>query len=323
MSACDLSIVILTYNGSHDIREVLTRIYDQKTSASHEVIVIDSESTDGTPRLVKEFPVRLIEIKKADFSHPRTRNFGCQQARGEFVVFMTQDAIPYNHRWLENLVKPFFSDPRVAGTYSRQLPRSHCNPSEMRDIYTGAGPIRQVRVVDSADEYQKQNYEAHLYDFILFSNVSACYRKALLQRFPFNERLLMVEDMEWCKQVIEAGYAVIYEPTSVVLHSHDHPLKQVYRRHRGYGLSLREFTPLKATIPSVILGIVRETVLDQFFILTLPMSPLRKMRWALRSPLYRASMKCGLYRGLRDETVPSPQSSPPSNSAVGHGCLEW
>jgi len=300
MGACDLSIVILTYNGSHDISEVLTRIYDQKTSASHEVIVIDSESTDGTPRLVKEFPVRLIEIKKADFSNPRTRNFGCQQAKGEFVVFMTQDAIPYNHRWLENLVKPFFSDPRVAGTYSRQLPRSHCNPSEMRDIYTGAGPIRQVRVVDSADEYQKQSYEAHLYEFILFSNVSACYRKALLQRFPFNERLLMVEDMEWCKQVIEAGYAVIYEPTSVVLHSHDHPLKQVYRRHREYGLSLREFTPLKATIPSVILGIVRETVLDQFFILTLPMSPLRKMKWALRSPLYRASMKCGLYRGLRD-----------------------
>ena len=127
----------------------------------------------------------------------------------------------------------------------------------------------------------------------------------------------MVEDMEWCKQVIEAGYAVIYEPTSVVLHSHDHSLKQVYRRHREYGLSLREFTPLKATFPSSIFGIVRETVLDQFFILTLPMSPLRKMKWALRSPLYRASMKCGLYRGLRDETVPSPQSSPPVGERGG------
>ena len=68
MGMTDLSIVISTHNGSHDIREVLTRIYDQKTSASYEVIVIDSESTDGTPRVANEFPVRLIQIKKTDFT---------------------------------------------------------------------------------------------------------------------------------------------------------------------------------------------------------------------------------------------------------------
>ena len=299
MTGCELTIVILTFNGRRDIREVLTGIYEQKTSAAFEVIVIDSESTDGTPGLVREFPARLIEIKKAEFSHPGTRNFGSRQAKGEFVIFMTQDAIPYNHFWLENLVKPLQHDPRVAGAYSRQLPRPGCNPCEMRDIFTGAGPIRQVKVVDPTDEHQKQNYEAHLYDFIRFSNVSACYRKAVLRQFPFNERLLMMEDMEWCKQVVEAGYAVIYEPTSVALHSHDHSLRHVYRRHREYGLSFREFTPLRSTIPSLLFGIVRETVLDQFFILTLPMSPLRKMRWALRSPLYRASMKYGLHQGLQ------------------------
>ena len=298
MTASDLSIVILTYNGSRDMREVLTRIYDQKISASYEVIVIDSESTDDTPRLVKEFPVRFIGIQKREFGHPSTRNLGCDYAKGEFVVFMTQDAIPYNHFWLENLVRPFRNDPRVAGTYSRQLPRLHCNPSEMRDIYIGAGPVRQVKAVEFSDEFQKQSYEAHLYAFIQFSNVSACYRRSILQEFPFNEKLLMVEDMEWCKQVIEAGYTVIYEPSSVVIHSHDHPLRQVYRRHRDYGLSLREFTPLRFTISSVAHEIARETLLDQFFILTLQMSPLRKLRWALRSPLYRASMKIGLYRGL-------------------------
>jgi len=279
---------------------VLTRIYDQKTSASYEVMVIDSESTDGTTRLVRDFPVRLIEIKKAEFSHPRTRNFVCQQAKGEFVILMTQDAIPYNQLWLDNLVKPLVTDLRVAGTYSRQLPRPGCHPSELRDIYTGAGPIRQVKSVDPADDYQKENYEAHLYDFILFSNVSACYRKTVRQKFPFNERLVMVEDMEWCKQVIEAGYMVIYEPTSVVLHSHNHSLKQVYKRHREYGLSLREFTPLSSTIPAVLLGALRETILDQFFILSLDMSPPSKIKWALRSPLYRACAKFGLYRGLRD-----------------------
>ncbi|MGH7369324.1 MAG: glycosyltransferase family 2 protein [Candidatus Methylomirabilaceae bacterium] len=300
MSQPELSIVIPTYNGGRDIREVLTKIYEQKTSVTCEVLVIDSGSTDETPRVVREFPVRLIEIRKRDFSHPRTRNFGCEQATGDLVVFMTQDATPYNHSWLDNLVRPLLGDPGVAASYSRQLPRPHCNPSEMRDIFTGAGPIRQMKVVDPTDDVQKQSFEVHLYEFIRFSNVSACYRKAILRRLPFNESLLMVEDMEWCKRAIEAGYAIIYEPTSVVLHSHDHPLRQVYERHRDYGLSLREFTPLRSTIPAVVLGTLRETILDQFFILSLGMSPLRKLKWALRSPLYRASMKYGLYRGLRD-----------------------
>lgn len=298
MSSVDVSIVIPTYNGGDDIKEILTRIFEQKTNASFEVIVIDSQSTDGTPGLVRDFPVRLVEIRKAEFSHPRTRNFGCRLANGEFVVFMTQDAIPFNHLWLDCLVRPFLDNQKVAGTYSRQIPRLHCNPSEMRDIYIGAGPVRQVKAVEFSDEFQKQSYEAHLHAFIQFSNVSACYRRALLQEFPFNESLLMVEDMEWCKQVIEAGYTVIYEPSSVVIHSHDHPLRQVYRRHRDYGLSLREFTPLRLTISSVAHEIARETILDQFFILTLQMSPLRKLKWALRSPWYRASMKIGLYRGL-------------------------
>lgn len=299
MSKTDVSIVIPTHNGSRDIREVLTRIYDQKTSASYEVMIIDSESTDGTPRVAGEFPVRLIQIKKADFSHPRTRNLACRQARGDLVVFLTQDAIPYNHLWLENLILPFSVDPKVAGAYSRQLPRPGCNASEMRDIYTGAGPIRKVKIVDSADEYQKRNYEAHLYEFILFSNVSSCCRKSILQDRPFNETLPMVEDMEWCRRVIEAGYAVIYEPASVVLHSHNHSLRQVYRRHYDYGRSFREFTPLTSTVPSLLFGIVREAIADQIFILTLKMDLVRKVRWAFRSPLYRASMKYGLYRGLQ------------------------
>jgi rhamnosyltransferase len=299
MNGCDVSIIIPTYNGARDIREVLTRIYDQKVDAAFEVIVIDSQSTDGTPDLVREFPARLVPIRKADFSHPGTRNVGWRQARGDLVVFMTQDAIPYDRRWLERLLAAVLDDARVAGAYSRQLPRPGCNASEARDIYTGAGPLRQVKVVDLGDARQREHYQAHLYEFIRFSNVSACYRKAVLEQFPFDERLPMVEDMEWCKRVLEAGYTVIYEPASVVLHSHDHALRQVYRRHRDYGLAFREFTPLRSTIPSVLFGVARETVLDLFFILTIEADLPRKLAWALRSPLYRAGMRWGLHRGLR------------------------
>ena len=169
---------------------------------------------------------------------------GAQNSSGSYVVFLTQDADPANENWLDNFVRPLVEDERVAGSYSRQIPRSDCNPIESRDIGIGAGPLSAVKRVDLRDPFQKESYDACLSRFISFSNVSSCIRRDVLDRLPFSEKIVMVEDQEWCKRAIESGYSMIYEATSVVNHSHNHSLKMIYKRHFDYGVSLREFAPL-------------------------------------------------------------------------------
>ena len=309
-SSAEISIILLTYNGDRYLEEVLEAIFSQRTSFSYEVIAIDSGSTDRSVAILKNHPVRLIQIPNREFGHGRTRNFGAQHAIGRYVVYLTQDATPANELWLENLARPLAEDPRLAGSYSRQIPRPECNPIESRDISLGAGPLRIVKKVDLQDPIQKDLYDAHQSRFITFSNVSSCIRRDVLLRMPFSEPLVMVEDQEWCKRAIESGWWVIYESTSSVYHSHNHSLRTIFARHYDYGRSLREFIWLPISIKGVLLYTICESLGDTIYILGQRIAPIPSCGWILKAPIIRFAMRYGLYKGLHENGVERLPTNP-------------
>jgi rhamnosyltransferase len=63
-----ISIVIRAKNERRYIAEVLSATLAQDDPEEFEIIVIDSGSTDGTQKVVRQFPVRLEEIAPARFS---------------------------------------------------------------------------------------------------------------------------------------------------------------------------------------------------------------------------------------------------------------
>lgn len=299
----DVSIILLTYNGDTYLSEVLASIFAQETRFSYEVIAIDSGSFDRTLEILKNFPVRIAQIPNQEFGHGRTRNFGVQSTVGRYVVFLTQDATPASANWLENLVRPLVEDQRVAGSYSRQLPRPDCNPSEARDIDIGAGPLSIIKRVDFQDPAQAETYKAQVSRFISFSNVSSCIRRDVWEKLPFSETIVMVEDQEWCKRVIESGYWVIYEAAAAVYHSHNHSLKMIYKRHFDYGVSLKEFVPLNLTFKSVLFYTAFEAIGDIMFVLSRRTDAASVLKWIFKSPVVRFAMRYGLYRGAHAKSV--------------------
>jgi rhamnosyltransferase len=66
---------------------------------------------------------------------------------------------------------------------------------------------------------------------VFFSNVSAAIRREALLRHPFDEELIMSEDQQFSRDVIAAGHAVVYQPESVVVHSHNYSLATCFRRY--------------------------------------------------------------------------------------------
>lgn len=299
----DISIVLLTYNGDTYLADVLASIFAQITRFSYEVIAIDSGSSDRTLEIIRKYPVTLIQISNHEFGHGRTRNLGVRYASGQYVIFLTQDAMPANEYWLGNLVRPVAEDQRIAGCYGRQIPRPNCDPWEARDICIGAGPVSALKRVDFQDRFQKETYRAHRSRFISFSNVSSCIRKSVLESLPFSENIVMAEDQEWCKRAIEIGHTVVYEAASVVYHSHNHSLKMIYRRHFDYGLSFREFAPISMTLKGVLLYTVVEACGDFIFVLGQRRITVLTFKWIAKSPVMRFAMRYGLYRGLRGKTA--------------------
>lgn len=248
------SIIILTKNGERYLRSLLDAIFVQSLVNKIEVILIDSGSTDSTLEIVADYPdIRLIKIPPEEFGHGKTRNLGAKSARGEFLVYIPQDATPVGEEWLRRLLQPF-SDPVVAGVYSRQLPRQEANAMEaffLGEIYPSS-PARRKLCEDD------QLTLVHCF----FSTASGAIRAAVWKMHPFREDVVVSEDQAWASEVMRAGHTIVYEPASCVLHSHQLSVKGVFRRNFDAGYSIWQIYNGKTGIPlRVALGrLVRETV---------------------------------------------------------------
>src|SRR6266849_30215 len=96
----ETSVLIPTKNGAKDLEACLIAIFSQKGTRPFEVIVIDSGSTDATLEIARRYPVRIEHIPPETFHHARTRNYAAGLAKGEILVFLSQDAIPALDTWL-------------------------------------------------------------------------------------------------------------------------------------------------------------------------------------------------------------------------------
>ena len=120
-----VSVIIPTYNAGPDFEGLLRRLQSQ-SRPPEEIIVIDSSSTDGTAETALQAGARVIRIPKAQFDHGGTRNHAAQQATGETLVFMTQDACPADAYLIERLLMPYMPMraplARTRGSWPEQMP---------------------------------------------------------------------------------------------------------------------------------------------------------------------------------------------------------
>ncbi len=209
-----ISIVIRAKNEARDIGDTLRAIYRQEGTGPVEVIVVDSGSTDGTLDIVRQFPVRLIEIPPETFTYGRALNIGIAAATGDVVVSLSAHSLPAHERWLANLVRNF-ADSRVAGVYGRQIPRANATLFDLFGMALSG-------VTSTRRRWQEKD--------MMFSNANGAFRRQLCRAFPFDERLLGAEDLAWAHVVQSQGYAIVYEPGAPVYHSHGESLPHLLQR---------------------------------------------------------------------------------------------
>jgi len=102
-----ISVVIRTFNEEKHLRALLAGIAAQELDGHElETVLVDSGSTDATLAIAREFAVRVVLIRKADFSFGRSLNVGCAAATGEALVFVSGHCIPASPRWIADLVAP-------------------------------------------------------------------------------------------------------------------------------------------------------------------------------------------------------------------------
>lgn len=227
-----ISVVIPALNEAGPrFEELLKRINAQEGDFDREVLVIDSGSTDGTDELARRYGATVHRIRRQEFNHGATRNLGISLTRGDYVVLTVGDAVPLDERWMAAMVENLERDERVAGVYSRQIP--HPDSSALTRVLVNslalASPERREQFTDGPEQYRQMPPRKRR-RLAAFDDVSSCLRRSVWQKFPF-ENTNFGEDLRWGKRVVEAGYKLVYEPRSAVLHSHERGAMYQLRRH--------------------------------------------------------------------------------------------
>lgn len=226
----DISIIIPTLNAEHEIEALLIAL-DRQSIQPNEILVVDSASEDKTIELVQKHKrVRLLEIDRQDFNHGTTRDMALNESSGDFVCFLTQDAVPVSDDYLKRLVAPMVEDSNIALVSGRQLPKANARRFEqlVRDFnYPDTPSVR------SKDDLKKFGIKT----FFASDTCSAYRRTAYLECGGF-DHVNTNEDMLMAAKFIASGMKVAYEPRAEVYHSHNLTPSQQFARNRAVGFFL-------------------------------------------------------------------------------------
>lgn len=226
----DVSVIIPTLNAEHEIEDLLAAL-ERQSLRPMEILIVDSASDDGTVPLVKMHEgIRLLQIERCDFNHGATRDMALRATTGDFVCFLTQDALPASDAYLERLVAPMVGDPSIALVSGRQLPKADARRFEQL--------VRGFNYPDSSSVRSKRDLKKYGIKTFFASDTCSAYRRTAYLECGGFEHVNTNEDMLMAARFVASGLKVAYEPGAEVYHSHNLTPSQQFARNRAVGMFL-------------------------------------------------------------------------------------
>ena len=303
------SIIILTKNAQDYLSELLNILKNQVANFNYEIIVIDSASKDDTQKIATQKNVILHTIDPKTFNHGGTRNEAIKLAKGKYIAFLTQDALPSSINWLQSMISPFLKIDKLAGVFGKHIPRPDCNPLVARDIighfenlYNNQESINEIKGGETPQQIERLRF---------YSNVNSCLNREIWQKIPFPVANYC-EDQIWAEKVLKAGYKTVYSPEAAVYHSHSFPFLEAFRRYYDEYLGLYDafgVMPGKSLIKS-ILRAIKTGFKDLNYLLKNPdLSIGKKIKYILYSPVFNLSRQIAAHLAYRNRNKQSKWNS--------------
>lgn len=216
-----VSVIVPTWKAVYYLRPLAEALW-QQVLKPFEIIVIDSSSPDQTAVIAKEMGCRVEEIPQHEFNHGGTRNRAARLAKGEILVFMTQDALPVDEFFLQKLIEPI-EQGRAVAAYARQIPYTDANPPEAFG--------RQFNYPTQSHQQTLDQLPHKGFKTFFYSDVASAVRAEVFWAMGgYPDWVIVDEDVYLCAQLLRAGHSVAYSAEARVWHSHNYSLSQQFRR---------------------------------------------------------------------------------------------
>lgn len=226
----DLSIVIVHYRSAVDLETCLQSIEAARRPMSHEICVVDNRSEDGAVAMVRRlFPTVMVVENGQNVGFGRAVNEAFRRTSGSYVLVLNPD-IMVRPDSIEILWRYMESDPEVAmcapkllnedGTLQFSCRRDYSlgvylfRRTPLGKWFPGHKIIREHLMIDWDHATPRE------VDWMLGAALML-RRSAFQDSFVMDERFfLYFEDVDLCLRLRRAGWRVVYNPDSVMVHAH-------------------------------------------------------------------------------------------------------
>ena len=225
-----IDIICPLYNASTYIEKLHNSLLKQKQVNINKIRYVLTESKDNTEEYLINNKIDYRKIKKEEFSHSLTREKEALESTADIVVFITQDIVIEDELWLYNLTKDI--DDNIVASYSRQLTKYNNIEKYTRESNYPDKDI--IKTKDSINELGLKTF--------FFSDAASAINTKIFKKLNGydNKNLPISEDMYIAYKIIMNGYKIKYCSNSVVYHSHNFTLKELYNRYKLTGKFFKE-----------------------------------------------------------------------------------
>ncbi len=210
-----ISVISVVYNNPEVTLDLLKSLSEQEYRLL-EIIIVDNGSTDDASFLKRRYPeIRLIRSEK-NLGFAGGNNLGIQAAKGKYLLFLNNDTI-VPRGTISRLLETFEAAP-TAGILSPQI--AYFDEPQVLQ-YGGASAInpwtgrnRAIGYRQQLRQIDKTTCTAFAHGAAMFTSKERVQKVGLLSESYF----LYYEELDWSIRFQQAGYKVLVDFGSHVLH---------------------------------------------------------------------------------------------------------
>ncbi len=109
LASTRISVIINTLDRCGCLKRLLDALFLQDYD-NFEIVVVNGPSSDGTAKLLENYNAAIKIEHCAEKNLSMSRNIGINAAGGDIVIFIDDDAVPLNRRWLSDYAELFEKD---------------------------------------------------------------------------------------------------------------------------------------------------------------------------------------------------------------------
>ncbi|HEY3380372.1 MAG TPA: glycosyltransferase family 2 protein [Vicinamibacterales bacterium] len=272
----DLAIIVVSYNAKADLLRMLESLLAPPPQVTHEVVVVDNGSADGSLAAVREQWPRVTAIDAGgNLGFSRANNIGIRATRSEFILLLNSDTL-VAPGVIDRLVAVLRGLPDTAIVGPRLVDAAGVPEISFGRMMSPWNELRQKtlgRLYDAGVGFvrrfvARQVRTAHVVDWVSGACLLVRRQDAEAVGLLDERFFLYTEDIDFCASVRQTGRRVRFTPEAEIRHlrgrSRAHapgPAEIAYRRshlafyakhHPRWYPMLRVYLRAKGALPPQI-----------------------------------------------------------------------